>query len=160
MQVDWYAHYSSAHLIRPGVNAGHKGSWHSECVGLLYTKSSHRLAIFSYQQPRLVFDVRNSSCILRDDKDFSEKESQDSHGGLARNENACLPSGVPCYRLGLLPGERPELSIAWGRPAEEGPAISSEGSLVFSSLEDTWSVWCSHQVFLFSIQHWGMHTCS
>lgn len=160
MQVDWYAHPSFPCLIRPGVNAGQKGSWHSECVGLLYTKSSHRLPIFSYQQARLVFDVRNSSCILRDDKTFQKRKAKDSHGRLARNKNACLPSGVPCHRFTLLPGERPELSIAWGRPAEEAPVISSGGSLAFSSLEDTWLVWYSHQVFLFSMQYQGTHSCS
>lgn len=75
-QVDWYTHHSFLRLIRPGVNAGQKGSWHSKCVGLLYTKSSHCLGIFSYQQPRLVFDVRNSSCILRDDKTFQKKKAR------------------------------------------------------------------------------------
>ena len=76
MQVDWYAYHSFLRLIRPGVNAGQKSSWHSKCVGLLYTKSSHHLTIFSYQQPRLVFDVRNSSCILRDDKTFQKRKAR------------------------------------------------------------------------------------
>lgn len=79
MQVDWLtdnAHHFFPRLIRPGVNAGHRGSWHRECVGSLYTKSSHRFAIFTYQQSRLVFDVRNSSCILRDDKTFQKRKGR------------------------------------------------------------------------------------
>lgn len=75
MQVDWYAHHFFPRLIRPGVNAGQRGIWHSEYVGSLYTKSSHRFAIFTYQQSRL-FDVRNSSCILRDDKTFQKRKGR------------------------------------------------------------------------------------
>lgn len=86
-------------------------------------------------------------------QDFSEEERQDSHSSLARDGNSCLPSGTLCYRFGLLPGKRPELSTMWGRPTEGASLISSEESLTFSLLEDTWSVWRSHQVFLFSLQH-------
>lgn len=91
-------------------------------------------------------------------QDFSEEERQDSHSSLARNGNSCLPSGTLCYRFGLLPGERPEFSTMWGRPTEETSLISSEESLTFSILEDTWSVWGSHQVYLFSLQYRSMYT--
>lgn len=76
MQVDWYTHHFFPRLIRRGVNAGQRGSWHSECVSSLSTKSSHHFAVFTYQQSRLVFDLRNSSCILRDDKTFQKRKGR------------------------------------------------------------------------------------
>lgn len=156
MQVDWYAHHFFPRLIRPGVNAGQRGIWHSEYVGSLYTKSSHRFAIFTYQQSRL-FDVRNSSCILRDDKTFQKRKGRILTVGWLEME---IPAShlAPFVTDLVCCLERNQFSTVWGRLTEETPLISSEGSLIFSILEDTWSVWSSHQVFLFSIRHRCMYT--
>lgn len=124
------------------------GTENMQAVALLYKKIIPPLSNFQLSASQTWFWCEEFQLHFERWQDFSEEKSQDSHGRLARNENLCLPSGVPCHLLALLPGERPELSIAWGKPAEKAPVVSFEGRKIL--VQSDASIKCS--VFPWSIR--------